>query len=315
MKAMRAVWPAAPLVADEGSRLLPRAFHAKGLPRREMMAGLAAILVVHAALIAFILYRDGASRPDARPEQEIPVEVVAEVPPDPPPPQPQPEQKPEANYDKPAFSAPRAATENVANQSGAERKTEAPAGTSNAQNGAPVPANDAAPAPPALASTLRGTAEEKIADEKAEPLEAASPLPDASPGQAPARAKAEQSGPTDTATQLSASAAFPRISFMAMTMPAALNGGDEDNRFMANCFAKIQSKKRYPKSAAARHATGFAMVSFIIDSGGGLVYQTLARSSGHADLDAEAMAAVKAAAPYPPPPPGAPQSLLATIKF
>jgi periplasmic protein TonB len=98
-------------------------------------------------------------------------------------------------------------------------------------------------------------------------------------------------------------------------MPAALNGGDEDNRFMSNIFAKILSKKRYPKSAATRHATGIVMVSFIIDSGGGLVYQTLARSSGHADLDAEAMAAVKAAAPYPPPPPGAPQSLLATLKF
>jgi protein TonB len=102
---------------------------------------------------------------------------------------------------------------------------------------------------------------------------------------------------------------------MAMTMPAELNGGNESNRFMANVYARVMSKKRYPKSAAARRATGFAMVSFVIDSSGGLVYQTLARSSGQADLDAEAMAAVKSAAPYPPPPPGIPHALLATIPF
>jgi protein TonB len=57
------------------------------------------------------------------------------------------------------------------------------------------------------------------------------------------------------------------------------------------------------------------MVSFIIDGEGGLVYQTISHSSGEPDLDAEAIAAVKAAAPYPAPPPGAPRSLLATLKF
>ena len=317
MKAMRAVWPAAPLVADERLRLLPRALHASGIPGRERMAALAVILFVHAALIAFILYRDQADRFEVQPEQEITVEVVAELPPDPakPPPQPQPEQKPEENYDKPAYSAPRAATETATNQSGAQNKTEAPQAQSKAQDGAPVAANDAAPAPQVTTSALRGAAAEQVADDEAEPLDAASPLPDASPGQAPARTRAEQNAETQTATQFPAKSAFPHVSFMAMTMPATLNGGDEDNRFMSNIFAKILSKKRYPKSAATRHATGIVMVSFIIDSGGGLVYQTLARSSGHADLDAEAMAAVKAAAPYPPPPPGAPQSLLATLKF
>ncbi|MBV8849685.1 MAG: TonB family protein [Methylobacteriaceae bacterium] len=314
MKAMRAVRPAAPLVADERLRLLPRAM-VQSARQREVGVSLGAILLVHAALIAFILYRDGWDRFDVEPQQEIPVEVVAEVPPDPPKPPPQPEQKPEENYEKPAYSAPRAATETAANQAGAQDKTEAPQAQSKAQDGAPVAANDAAPAPQVTSSPLRGTADEKIADEKAEPLEAASPLPDATPGQAPARAKAEQTAETQTATQLPAKAAFPSVSFMAMTMPAALNGGDEDNRFMSNVFAKILSKKRYPKSAAARHATGVAKVSFIIDSAGGLVYHALAHSSGEADLDAEAMAAVKSAAPYPPPPPGAPHALLATIKF
>jgi TonB family protein len=317
MTAKRAFWPAAPLVADERLRLLPRTAPA-GASRREALVLVSAILFLHAALLALLLFRDGWERFDVQPEQEIPVEVVAEVPPDPPaPPQPpsEPEQKPEENYDKPAFSAPRAATQTAANEVGTQDKTEAPPVESKAQEGAPVAANEAAPAPQVTTSPLRGTAAERIAEDKAEPIEAASPLPDTAAGQAQAQARAEQTAKTETAFQVSGKSSSPSVSFMAMTMPAELNGGGEDNRFMANVFAKVMSKKRYPKSAAARRATGFAMVSFVIDSSGGLVYQTLARSSGHSDLDAEAMAAVKSAAPYPPPPPGIPHALLATITF
>jgi protein TonB len=314
MKAMRAVWPAAPLVADERLRLVPRALQARGMPRREAMAALATILFLHAALVAFILYRDRAQLFEVPPEQEIPVEVVAEVPPDPPQ---QPDQnKPEENYDKPAYSAPRAATEVAENQAGAEAKAEAPQTQSKAQEGAPVPANNSAPAPQVATSALRGTAEEKVADEKAEPFQPASPSPDPMPGQATASAKAENTATADLMRQLSsAQPALSSFSFAASTRLAPLTGGNEDNRFMSNVFAKILSKKRYPKSAAARHASGTVMVSFILDGEGELVYQTISHSSGEPDLDAEAIAAVKAAAPYPPPPPGAPRSLLATLKF
>ena len=314
---MRAVWPAAPLVADERLRLVPRAAAMLGASRREGVTALATILFVHAALIAFILYRDSFHRFEIPPEQEIPVEVVAEVPPDPPkpPPQPQPEQKPEENYDKPAYSAPRAPNETAANDKGVQKETEAPQAQSKAQDGSPVAANSAAPAPQVSASALRGTAQERIADEKAEPLEAASPMPDPNAGQAAAAAKAQDTSSADLMRQLSAQPTLSSFSFAARTTLAPLTGGTEDNRFMSNVFAKILSKKRYPKSAAARHASGTVMVSFIIDGEGALVYQTISHSSGEPDLDAEAIAAVKAAAPYPPPPPGAPRTLLATLKF
>jgi protein TonB len=315
MQAKRAFEPAAPLVADEGSRLLPRALQAASAPRREV-AALAVILFVHAALIAFILYRDGWERFEIPPEQEIPVEVVAEVPPDPPKPPQQAEQNRDENYDKPAYSAPRAATEVADNQAGAQQKTETAEAQSRAHEGAPVAANNSAPAPQVATSALRGTAEEKVADEKAEPFEAASPSPDRVPGQATASAKAENTGTADLMRQLSsAQPTLSSFSFAAATRLAPLTGGTEDNRFMANVFAKILSKKRYPQSAAARRASGTVMVSFIIDGEGGLVYQTISHSSGEPDIDAEAIAAVKAAAPYPPPPPGAPRSLLATLKF
>jgi protein TonB len=314
MKAMRAVWPAAPLVADERLRLLPRILPVGLASRRQLTGSLAAILFVHAALIAFILYRDSWDRFETPPEQEIPVEVVAEVPPDPPKPPPE-QNKPEENYDKPAYSAPRAATQTASNEAGAQTKTEAPQAQSKAQDGAPVPANSAALTPQVTASALRGTAEEKIADDKAEAFETASPLPDPPPGQAQASAKAENNAAVDLLRQLSAQPSLSGFSFAASTKLAPLTGGTEDNRFMANVFAKILSKKRYPQSAAARHASGTVMVSFIIDGEGGLVYQTISHSSGEPDIDAEAIAAVKAAAPYPPPPPGAPRTLLATLKF
>ncbi|MEA2838681.1 MAG: periplasmic protein TonB [Methylobacteriaceae bacterium] len=312
MQAKRAFEPAAPLVADERLRLLPRVA-ARSISPRARVAVVAATLFVHAALIAFILYRDGSERFDVQPEQEIPVEVVAEVP---QPPAPQPEPKPQEDYDKPAYSAPRAPSAVATDQTGVQDKTEAPQVQSKAQDGAPAPANKADPAPQPVTSALRGTAEERIANDKAEPFEAASPLPDKSLGQALPTAKSQNTAETDVLRQLSfAQPAFSNFSFAASTKLAPLTGGTEDNRFMANVFAKILSKKRYPQSAASRRASGTVMVSFIIDGEGGLVYQTISHSSGEPDIDAEAIAAVKAAAPYPPPPPGAPRTLLATLKF
>ncbi len=321
MQGKRTWSAAAPLVADERLRLLPRALPVRTISPRERTAALSTILVVHAALIAFVIYRDNFAGFEVRPDQEIPVEVVAEAPPDPPKPPPEPErqqaeQKPEENYDKPAYSAPRAANETAADDKGVQKETRAPEVQSKAQEGAPVAANDAAPAPQIVASALRGTAQESVADDHAEPLDAASPMPDANPGQASAAAVAQEMGSADLMRQLSAQQpVLSSFSFGARTMLAPLTGGTEDNRFMSNVFAKILSKKRYPKSAAARHASGTVMVSFIIDGEGGLVYQTIAHSSGEPDLDAEAMNAVKAAAPYPAPPPGAPRTLLATLKF
>ena len=320
MQGKRTWLAAAPLVADERLRLLPRALPVRTMSPRERTAALSVILAVHAALIAFVLYRDFAAGLEVPPQQEIPVEVVAEAPPDPaqPPPEPeqkQAEQKPEENYDKPAYSAPRAANETAADDKGVQKGTQAAQAQSKAREGAPVAANEAPPAPQIVASALRGTAQESVADESAEPLDAASPMPDPNRGQATVASMAQETGP-DLMRQLSAQQPMlSSFSFAARTTLAPLTVGTEDNRFMSNVFAKILSKKRYPKSAAARHASGTVMVSFIIDGEGALVYQTIARSSGEPDLDAEAMNAVKAAAPYPAPPPGAPRTLLATLKF
>ncbi len=54
-----------------------------------------------------------------------------------------------------------------------------------------------------------------------------------------------------------------------------------------------------PHAVAAR---GTAKVAFAISASGRLIYARLARSSGSAALDAAAVRAVRAAAPFPPPP-------------
>ncbi len=58
--------------------------------------------------------------------------------------------------------------------------------------------------------------------------------------------------------------------------------------------------KRYP--AQARGAEGVVSLAFSIDRQGRVVNSRIAKSSGSAVLDAEALAMIKRAAPLPPPP-------------
>ncbi|MFC2969554.1 TonB family protein, partial [Acidimangrovimonas pyrenivorans] len=64
--------------------------------------------------------------------------------------------------------------------------------------------------------------------------------------------------------------------------------------------AQIERHKRYPRDA--RGATGKVSVALTIGRDGSLRGVRLRRSSGSVALDAAALAAVRAAAPYPPAP-------------
>ena len=66
--------------------------------------------------------------------------------------------------------------------------------------------------------------------------------------------------------------------------------------------AALERKKRYPPAAHARREQGVAQVSFTIDRQGQLIESHIARSSGAADLDQEALALVHRAQPFPPRP-------------
>lgn len=67
-------------------------------------------------------------------------------------------------------------------------------------------------------------------------------------------------------------------------------------------IARIDRFKRYP--ARANGAEGIVELAFAIDRKGAVVSSRIAKSSGSAALDADALALIKRASPLPPPPDG-----------
>ena len=91
--------------------------------------------------------------------------------------------------------------------------------------------------------------------------------------------------PPDTAARFDGLPA----SFRAVALPATSIGGTEAANYKAIVFGLLAAAKRYPDGARARGATGAAVVAFGVDSSGRLLSATLARPSGDAALDAEAL--------------------------
>ncbi len=64
----------------------------------------------------------------------------------------------------------------------------------------------------------------------------------------------------------------------------------------------LEKNKRYPKGAQVRREQGVVQIAFMLDRSGALVAARIARSSGSAELDQEALELLARAAPFPPPP-------------
>jgi protein TonB len=82
--------------------------------------------------------------------------------------------------------------------------------------------------------------------------------------------------------------------------------------------ALLERNKRYPPAAHARGEHGIAQVFFTLDRSGRVINSRIARSSGAALLDAEALALLQRAQPFPPPPaelPGPQVNLTVPIRF
>jgi protein TonB len=63
---------------------------------------------------------------------------------------------------------------------------------------------------------------------------------------------------------------------------------------------QLHRYKRYPPEAQARGEQGVVLLSFSLDRNGRVLAHRIAKSSGHADLDAEVMAMIMRAEPLPP---------------
>lgn len=69
--------------------------------------------------------------------------------------------------------------------------------------------------------------------------------------------------------------------------------------WQTNLMRQLQRFKRYPASAQSRKEEGVVLLSFSLDRAGHVLAHSIARSSGHADLDAEVMAMIMRAEPLP----------------
>lgn len=95
----------------------------------------------------------------------------------------------------------------------------------------------------------------------------------------------------------------------------ARSSGAEIGAFRSAVAARVAAMKRYPAGARGRGETGRPVVAFSVAASGGLGGVSLARSSGHTELDAEALSMVRRAAPFPRPPAGAPRSFSIGVTF
>jgi protein TonB len=88
--------------------------------------------------------------------------------------------------------------------------------------------------------------------------------------------------------------------------------------WQTSLMRQLQRFKRYPASAQSRKEEGVVLLSFSLDRAGHVLAHSIARSSGHADLDNEVMAMIMRAEPLPAFPQSMPQTqidLTVPIRF
>jgi TonB family protein len=312
--------PAVLLPADWQRYLPPRAVRTAA-SRLGFSFLVALFFIAHAGLIATLLYEDkfGLGNSAQMSQEEIPVEVVVLEPPreqpkPPPPPPPAPKEQPrqvKEDVEKPATSAPRKAAQTL-DTKGIEEKTAAPQATPKPRDGDRAPASAPSIAPAAAAPTLKDALNAPADVPDAEAVGKAGPENPGKPNDKDSRA--DRKALANALQQLSTTT-LADFSFGRTTKAAPITGGLEDNRYLANVFAKIMSKKQYPPGITPSPTKRFVTVSFVLDDSGRIVYQATSKSSGDAAIDSAAAAAVRSAAPYPPPPYGMPHSLIANIDF
>jgi protein TonB len=309
--------------ADPAERLSASPRLANWRKQPQFLIILLVCLCLHALLIAFLLWQDILSAPLLPPEQEIPVEVVTLPPPpeqaapEPPkPPEPPPQQKIEQEeYEKPAFDAPRAENQETIERETAQEETKSPnvAPPKEEATKAPETAKEAGAQQPTPQEPLTQDSAQKKPEERpeAETVESAAPADEPKPDKKPTPAKTEVSEKQKTgsiAEQIAALAPIPDFQLGAAAKPSPVSGGNAKTGYLSILYGLIVPRMQIPQNARRTYADG--LVAFYIDERGNLTHQAVVRSSGVAELDAAAIAAVRRAAPFPAPPRGHPRSIL-----
>lgn len=330
------------LKADSAERLLEPAAPPGAAARRRFAILLAACFLLHASLVAVLLYENRLEADKPTQEQEIPVEVVMLPPPEekpapkqkqlPPPPdlvtppivkpKPPPE-KVELEDVEVAHDAPMAANSATTAKGTPDAETKAPRAAPPPKLVAPKPTPNKPEEEKAEASaqetpqTPAAPSEPpKPADDNpdAEPLDKAKPAPPTKPKEKPApqdtKKPTTQGKKATVAQQLAALSPSPNFSLGSTAKSAPIAGGTDKASYESLLFGLIKRQMRFPPGLRGRHLTGGGMVSLYVDEMGHLTHQAVYRASGAPDLDAAWLEAVRRAAPFPPPPRGLPHAFL-----
>lgn len=312
--------------ANPAERLLAPALRAVTRRQARFSAILLACLLVHIAVLLFLLIEDALTARPSPELEETAVEVVSEPPPpepkaeppqakeeEPPPKEeekkPEPEKKPETAPldEKPATDAPRAPNKETQKQEAPDKETAAPTPAKPLLERlmTPTPSEPKAtpgekqPTPEDAARTPdEDRPEAETIDEAApKPL----PKPDKKQAQPDKKAPPGEGGKS-IADMVAALAPLPDYHFGGVSKPAPVAGGNAETTYLTILYGLIMPKYHAPPMAALRSRMGKGVITFYIDPRGNLVHQAVRQSSGVPDVDAAALAAVRKAAPFPPPP-------------
>lgn len=304
---------------------------------------LAISFLLHASILAFLLFGDFSTSGEAPRAEEIPVEIVAEMPPEQkpeqapkplPPPRPDlvtppvvkekpPPEKVQLDDTEVAHDAPVAGNDSKTLKGEPDKETKAPRVAPPPKLATPQPAeqkpeqekaaspSEANPEAPSPASEPQ-----KLADDTpdAEALDKAQPKPPTKPQPKPkpqaSKTPATEGHKSTVAQQLAALAPAPSYSVGASAKAAPISGGTDKASYESLLMGLITRQLHLPPGVRAQHLIHVGQIGLFVDELGNLTHQALYRASGDPALDSAWFAAVHRAAPFPAPPRGLPHSFI-----
>ena len=273
-------------------------------PRRALGWGAAASVALHGAFVLSALLLS-QSQTERAPEP-IAVEIVVERAPDPAPvetPAPAVDTSPPVVETPPEPAPTPVAVETPAPAPEPVAETPPPPEPSPTPQAVETPAPAPTPTPPPVAETPPPPPVAKVEPPKPAPSPAPKKLD--RPPQTPAKPK-----PTPRPTASAAASAAPST---PVRPPAAASASVGEYRDAV--YARLRSRQHFPEAARESGAHGTAELTFTLDATGQLQAVSLLKSSGNAELDADALATVRRSAPFAPPPPGAPREFPVKLHY
>ncbi|GLI91909.1 TonB family protein [Methylocystis echinoides] len=306
--------------------------------RPRFLAFLALGLLLHLTILAFLLWEDKRMTPP--PAEEIAVEVITEPPPpepppqpeekkeEPPPPEPEKQQQekqkpppppppPPEKLEEPATDAPKLESKAKSEQDAPEEQKEAKTPRKDQPTEKVVPKDE-------KPEGLKDAEDDADGDKKAKPaplkevedkpdaevIEQAEKTPKPDKPTPDAAKPAKKGEGKSIAEQVAALAPLPDFKLAAPPKTSPVGGGQAKTTYLTILYGLIMPHMRIPPRVREIQMSSKGVVAFYIDEMGNLTHQAVYKTSGLPDLDAAALAAVRAAAPFPPPPRGLPRAML-----